>query len=916
MRLDIKKTFSNRSDRVKGIDFHPTEPWILTTLYSGKIEIWNYETKQEVRSIQVSETPVRAGRFIARKNWIVVGSDDFRLRAYNYNTGEKIADFEAHSDYVRSLAVHPTKPYVLSGSDDLTVKLWNWEKNWTLEQTFEGHDHFVMCVAFNPKDPNTFASGCLDRTVKVWSLGQPTPNFTLNTGQEKGVNYVDYYPLPDKPYLITSSDDFTAKVWDYQTKSCVATLEGHLSNVSFAAFHPTLPIIISGSEDGTLKIWNSTTYKVEKTLNLGLERSWCVAVHPTGRKNYVAAGFDDGFSVLSLGNDVPTMSLDPVGKLVWSGGKNASASDIFTAAIRGNEIAEEGEPLPLQIKELGTVDIFPQSLHHSPNGRFVTVVGDDEYVIYTALAWRNKSFGKCRDFVWGPDSNSYALINESGTVSFYKNFKEVTSWSIPLNFDIEKLFPGTLLGVKSDGFLYFYDWENGNLVRRIDVNASDVVWSDSGELVMIINSTENRAANQASAYVLLFDKNVYLEAADKGELDEEEGSADSFDVLHELNEPITSGKWVGDVFIFTTNTNRLNYFVGGKTYNLSHYSKEMYLLGYLTRDHKVYLADREVHVYSYDISLEVLEFQTLTLRGELDDAMESILPNIQDKDSLLKISRFLEGQEFYEEALKISPDRDQKFDLALKIGDLFLASELLSDEDSDLKWKSLGDSALERFNFKLAIEAYESANDLDSLFLLYSSFNNKEKLLSVGERAEKVGKFNLAFNCYWVCSDIKRAQDLLVKSKRYSEAAIFGLTYGLDNADLKDTVARWKKQLVLDGKEAIAERICVPGEDEGFPNVTVTREQPLIDIETKAHEEVDLISDDKEELQEETKPEVEADDVDVAKEEEEEEEEQESKKGDSDNGLADAEGSKNPVESNGDEQDDLIDTKEEDLIDA
>ena len=322
----------------------------------------------------------------------------------------------------------------------------------------------------------------------------------------------------------------------------------------------------------------------------------------------------------------------------------------------------------------------------------------------------------------------------------------------------------------------------------------------------------------------------------------------------------------------------------------------MYLLGYLTRDHKVYLADREVHVYSYDISLEVLEFQTLTLRGELDDAMESILPNIQDKDSLLKISRFLEGQEFYEEALKISPDRDQKFDLALKIGDLFLASELLSDEDSDLKWKSLGDSALERFNFKLAIEAYESANDLDSLFLLYSSFNNKEKLLSVGERAEKVGKFNLAFNCYWVCSDIKRAQDLLVKSKRYSEAAIFGLTYGLDNADLKDTVARWKKQLVLDGKEAIAERICVPGEDEGFPNVTVSREQPLIDIETKAHEEVDLISDDKEELQKETKPEIEADDVDVAKEEEEEEEEQESKKGDSDNELADAEGSKNSVE--------------------
>jgi WD40 repeat protein len=45
---------------------------------------------------------------------------------------------------------------------------------------------------FNPKDTNTFASASLDRTVKVWSIGQPTPNFTLE-GHEKGVNAVDYF---------------------------------------------------------------------------------------------------------------------------------------------------------------------------------------------------------------------------------------------------------------------------------------------------------------------------------------------------------------------------------------------------------------------------------------------------------------------------------------------------------------------------------------------------------------------------------------------------------------------------------------------------------------------------------------------------------------------------------------------------
>ncbi|CAR30990.1 hypothetical protein ZYGR_0P02940 [Zygosaccharomyces rouxii] len=824
MKLDIKKTFSNRSDRVKGIDFHPSEPWVLTTLYSGRVEIWNYETQTEVRSIQATDSPIRSGKFIARKNWIIVGCDDYRIRVFNYNTGEKVVDFEAHPDYIRSIAVHPTKPYLLSGSDDLTVKLWNWEKNWALEQTFEGHEHFVMCVAFNPKDPSTFASGCLDSTVKVWSLGQPTPNYTLTTGQERGVNFVDYYPLPDKPYMITSSDDLTVKIWDYQTKSCVATLEGHMSNVSFAVFHPTLPVIISGSEDGTLKIWNASTYKLEKTINLGLERSWCLATHPTGKKNYIASGFDNGFTVLALGKDVPTLSLDPVGKLVWAGGKNASPSDIFTAVIRGNEEAEESEPLLLQTKELGSVDVFPQSLVHSPNGRFVAVVGDGEYVIYTALAWRNRSFGKCHGFVWGPDSNSYAIVDETGQVRYFKNFKEVTSWSIPLQYGVERLFGGGLLGAKSDGFIYFFDWENGNLVRRVDINARDVIWSDNGELVMILNTEEGRG-DEASAYSLAFNKDVYEEAVTKGEIDEDNGVDDAFDVLHELNESITSGKWVGDVFICTTSTNRLNYFVGGKTYNLAHLTKEMYMLGYLVRDNKVYLADREIHTYGYNVSLELLEFQTLTLRGELEEAMNTILPNVESKDTLSKIARFLEGQELYEEALKTSPDTDQKFDLALKVGQLTLAYEILGEEESELRWRSLGDASLQKYNFKLASEAYMKAHDLESLFLLHSSFNNTEGLLSVAKDAEALGKYNLSFKAYFIAGDVESAKNLLVKLGKFPEAALLSVTYGIESDGVNSVVTKWKESLKADGKTAIADRICFS--EKNAPNAS-----PLIDIDS------------------------------------------------------------------------------------
>jgi len=60
----------------------------------------------------------------------------------------------------------------------------------------------------------------------------------------------------------------------------------------------------------------------------------------------------------------------------------------------------DGERVPLSEKELGAVELFPQSVLHNANGRFIAVCGDNEYVIYTAQALRNKSFGNALDFVW------------------------------------------------------------------------------------------------------------------------------------------------------------------------------------------------------------------------------------------------------------------------------------------------------------------------------------------------------------------------------------------------------------------------------------------------------------------------------------------------------------------------------------
>lgn len=780
----------------------------------GRVEIWSYETGSKIKSIDVTDVPVRAGRFIARKNWIVVGSDDFQVRVYNYNTGEKVGQFEAHPDYIRSIAVHPTRPFLLTSSDDMTIKLWNWENNWKLEQTFEGHQHYVMSLAFNPKDPNTFASACLDHTVKVWSLGNSSPNFTMMAHQTKGVNFVSYYPQADKPYLITSSDDRTVKIWDYQTKSEVATLEGHTSNVSFAIFHKELPIIISGSEDATIKIWNSQTYKLEKTLNYGLERAWCIASH--SNSNTLAVGFDAGFSILQLGNDEPRLSMDPVGKIIF-----AKNNEIFSSVIKSNDDddveIEDGETLSLSLKDLGSVEVFPTSLKHSPNGRFVTVLGDGGFIIYTALAWRNKSFGSATDFVWSFDSSVFAIKDLDDSVIIYKNFKPKSNNSvIDFTYSIEKLYGGSLLGIKSDGFVSFYDWETNQLVRRIDVDATDVIWSENGELVLIISSE--------FSYVLNFNKEVFTEAVTNGTNDLEEGVEESFEVLYDVNDSITSGKWVGDVFIFTTTTNRLNYLVGGKIFNIAHSEKNLFVLGYLARDNKVYVTDKDVNISGYKLSLSILEYQTLVLRGEIEQANQDYLPTIKENEAdLLKISRFLESQDYLKEALAISPDSEQKFEISLKIRDFNIAKEIATKENTEHKWRLLGDLALNSFNYKLAVESFEKAKDLETLLLLYTSFNNQEKLRELGELSTKLGKYNIAFNSYWTIGDIEKAVELLNISGRFTESSILGQTFGVD---VSKSIENWKEMLLKDGKASIAERISVPGIDGGFPE----KQADLVDL--------------------------------------------------------------------------------------
>lgn len=160
----------------------------------------------------------------------------------------------------------------------------------------------------------------------MWGINSPQPHFTLE-GHEKGVNCVEYFAggdagrrtsdpfltlllrlglfllSGDRPYLVSGADDQTVKVWDYQTKQCVQTMEGHSHNVAAVCCHPELPIILSGSEDGTVRIWHAHTYRQEYNFNYAYERCWSIAA--LKGTNNVALAYDEGAAAVLQGSEQP-----------------------------------------------------------------------------------------------------------------------------------------------------------------------------------------------------------------------------------------------------------------------------------------------------------------------------------------------------------------------------------------------------------------------------------------------------------------------------------------------------------------------------------------------------------------------------------------------------------------------------------
>jgi len=261
----------------------------------------------------------------------------------------------------------------------------------------------------------------------------------------------------------------------------------------------------------------------------------------------------------------------------------------------------------------------------------------------------------------------------------------------------------------------------------------------------------------------------------------------------------------------------LNYVIGGEVTTLFHMDRPMYLLGYLAAQSRLYLIDKEFQVVTYTMLLSVIEFKTLVLRGELE-AAEELLTSIP-KEHHNSVARFLEARGLVSDALRVATDPDFKFELAVQLGELGIAKEIIesyTDDVGESKWKQLGELAMSTGELDLAAACLDRSGDLSGQLLLASAAANPKQLMQLAEVAKEKGKNNVAFVCLFSLGDIDACLDLLVETGRVPEAAFMARTYAPSR--VSEIVQLWKSDLGKINKKA-AEALADPAEFANlFPN--------------------------------------------------------------------------------------------------
>lgn len=813
--------FETKSARVKGLSFHPKRPWVLTSLHSGIIQLWDYRMCTLIDKFDEHDGPVRGICFHGQQPLFVSGGDDYKIKVWNYKLRRCLFTLLGHLDYIRTTTFHHEYPWILSCSDDQTIRIWNWQSRSCIS-VLTGHSHYVMCAQFHPSE-DLIVSASLDQTVRVWDISglrkknvAPGPSGLTDhlkspgstelfgqtdaivkhvlEGHDRGVNWVAFHPT--LPLIVSGADDRQVKLWRMNESKAweVDTCRGHYNNVSCVLFHPRQELIVSNSEDKSIRVWDMTKRTCLNTFRREHDRFWVLGAHPT--LNIFAAGHDGGMIIFKLERERPAFAVHQnllyyvkdryLRKLDFN-----TSKDVAVMQLRG------GSRTPMYSMSYNPAENSVLLCLRAPN------VENSTYDLYTVP---KDSDSQNPDAPEGRRSsgltavwvarNRFAVLDRTHSV-VVKNLKnEITKKvQVPNCDDIFYAGTGCLLLKDTDCVMLFDVQQKRTLASVKLAKVKYVVWSpDMSHLALI--SKHNIAICSRKL--------------------------ESLCSVHETVR-IKSGAWdESGVFIYTT-SNHIKYTLVNGDHGII---RTLDLPIYITRikGNSIYCLDRECRPRVLGIDSTEYKFKLALVNRKYDEVLHMVRNAKLVGQSIIA---YLQKKGYPEVALHFVKDEKTRFGLALECGNIEVALEAaktLNDKDC---WDRLGEAALLYGNHQVVEMAYQRTKNFDKLCFLYLITGNLEKLrkmMKIAEiRKDTSGQFQIALYLGDVEERVKILRSCGQKSLAYLTAASHGLEE--ETQQLQEIFEEANEKLPEVNPDAVLLQPAVPimQQESNWPLLTVAK---------------------------------------------------------------------------------------------
>ena len=197
------------------------------------------------------------------------------------------------------VARSPDGRHLVSTGYDRRARVWDLEGA-APPVVLVGHTSPVVWDAAWSPDGATIATIGNDTTVRIWSVGNVLSDTSRGpvelaparvfTGHGRGAKTVAF--APDGRWVLTSSPDATARLWDPRGAAEAVVFAGHRGMIYGAAWSPDGARVATASEDGSARIWRVDAPAEPQVLRGHRGEVGAIAWSPDGRS--LVTGSSDG----------------------------------------------------------------------------------------------------------------------------------------------------------------------------------------------------------------------------------------------------------------------------------------------------------------------------------------------------------------------------------------------------------------------------------------------------------------------------------------------------------------------------------------------------------------------------------------------------------------------------------------------